>query len=426
MTTIVFRSSKGSDLTPTEVDNNFLNIKTDLEAAQATLAGKANLASPSFTGVPSAPTAAAGTNTTQLATMAALFAERSNSVTLSNHGINGATNTLTNLPAAGILGVVPIANLATGTPTGSKFIRDDGTLQTIPGGGDALTTNPLSQFAATTSTQLRNVISDETGTGSAVFGTTPTLATPVLSGAVSGTFNFPATGTMAATPAQADNSTKIATTSYVDTLGATKATANAAISITGANTLTQASHFNRHISWTGGATQAQAISGTASAGDFVEVSNDGTAIVTFTGASFAAGYELQALPGEIFQAVYTNGAWVSLKLIPPYVSKINSQSAAYTFVAADAGKTIYHPASDATPRTFTIPANSSVAFPDGTIITVDNDVGSALTIAITTDTLVLVGAAGSTGSRALAAGGRAVLEKVTATRWRISGSAELT
>lgn len=37
------------------------------------------------------------------------------------------------------------------------------------GGGDALTTDPLSQFAATTSAQLRGVISDETGTGAAVF-----------------------------------------------------------------------------------------------------------------------------------------------------------------------------------------------------------------------------------------------------------------
>ena len=48
------------------------------------------------------------------------------------------------------------------------------------GVGDALTTNPLSQFAATTSAQLRGVLSDETGTGAAVFADTPTLITPVL------------------------------------------------------------------------------------------------------------------------------------------------------------------------------------------------------------------------------------------------------
>lgn len=55
------------------------------------------------------------------------------------------------------------------------------------GGGDALTTDPLSQFAATTSAELRGVISDETGTGSAVFATSPTLVTPILGTPTSGT-----------------------------------------------------------------------------------------------------------------------------------------------------------------------------------------------------------------------------------------------
>lgn len=41
--------------------------------------------------------------------------------------------------------------------------------------GNALTANPLSQFAATTSLQLLGVISDETGSGSLVFGTAPTI-----------------------------------------------------------------------------------------------------------------------------------------------------------------------------------------------------------------------------------------------------------
>lgn len=113
-------------------------------------------------------------------------------------------------------------------------------------------------------------------------------------------------------------------------------------------------------------------------------------------------------------------------LAPPSGIAINSESANYTLVLGDANGCIYHPSADTTPRTWTIPANSSVAFPIGTTITFDNDDGAgAITIAITTDTLVLVGTAGSTGSRTLAEGGRAVALKVTATRWRISGSAEL-
>lgn len=44
--------------------------------------------------------------------------------------VSGAAITLlTSLPAGA--GVIPIANLASGTPTGSKYVRDDGTLQTV-------------------------------------------------------------------------------------------------------------------------------------------------------------------------------------------------------------------------------------------------------------------------------------------------------
>lgn len=44
----------------------------------------------------------------------------------------------------------------------------------------ATTTGTLAQFATTTSAQLASVISDETGTGSAVFGTSPTIGTATL------------------------------------------------------------------------------------------------------------------------------------------------------------------------------------------------------------------------------------------------------
>lgn len=99
----------------------------------------------------------------------------------------------------------------------------------------------------------------------------------------------------------------------------------------------------------------------------------------------------------------------------------NSQSSAYTLVLADAGKHVYHPSADTTARIWTIPANGSVAFPIGTAVTFVNDTGAgAITIAITTDTLVLAGA-GTTGSRTLAANGQATAIKVTSTRWQISG-----
>lgn len=100
----------------------------------------------------------------------------------------------------------------------------------------------------------------------------------------------------------------------------------------------------------------------------------------------------------------------------------NSKSAAYTLVASDAGKHIYHPSADTTARVWTIPANSSVPFPIGTAITFVNDTSAgAITISITSDTLVW-SPAGTTGSRTLAANGVATIIKVTSTRWFISGS----
>jgi hypothetical protein len=104
----------------------------------------------------------------------------------------------------------------------------------------------------------------------------------------------------------------------------------------------------------------------------------------------------------------------------------NSQSAAYTLVIGDAGKTIFHPAADTTARTFTIPANSSVAFTVGTEIDIINETSAGVvTIAITTDTLLFAGA-GTTGSRTLAASGWAKLRKITATKWIITNLGGLT
>jgi hypothetical protein len=100
----------------------------------------------------------------------------------------------------------------------------------------------------------------------------------------------------------------------------------------------------------------------------------------------------------------------------------NSQSAAYTLVLADSGKHIFHPSADTTARTFTIPANSSVAFPIGTAVTfVNQNAAGVITISITTDTIRLAGA-GTTGSRTLAANGVATAIKLTSTEWIISGT----
>lgn len=106
----------------------------------------------------------------------------------------------------------------------------------------------------------------------------------------------------------------------------------------------------------------------------------------------------------------------------PPVRTVNSQSAAYAIVAGDAATVILHPSADTTARTFTIPANSSVAFREGTELHFVNQNGAGVvTIAITSDTMRLA-SAGTTGNRSLAANGTAIARKITATEWIISGT----
>jgi hypothetical protein len=100
---------------------------------------------------------------------------------------------------------------------------------------------------------------------------------------------------------------------------------------------------------------------------------------------------------------------------------VNSQSAAYTAVLADSGKCILHPSTDATARIFTIPANSSVAYPIGTAISFVNMTSQVVSIAITTDTMYLAGT-GTTGTRSLAQYGTATALKINSITWIISGA----
>jgi hypothetical protein len=89
----------------------------------------------------------------------------------------------------------------------------------------------------------------------------------------------------------------------------------------------------------------------------------------------------------------------------------------YTIVAADAGKHIYASAT----RTVTINSNANLALPIGTTITFIAGTGATMTIAITSDTLILAGP-GTTGSRTLAPFGMATAVKITSTSWIISGN----
>ena len=98
-----------------------------------------------------------------------------------------------------ITSVANATSIASQTGTGTKFVVDTsptivtptlsgatvaGTINgtTIPSTKTlVVTTDKLSVLAATTSAELAGVISDETGSGALVFGTSPTITTPAIS-----------------------------------------------------------------------------------------------------------------------------------------------------------------------------------------------------------------------------------------------------
>ncbi len=100
----------------------------------------------------------------------------------------------------------------------------------------------------------------------------------------------------------------------------------------------------------------------------------------------------------------------------------NNFSANYTVPASDNGQSKIHPSSDTTPRTITIDSNANLALPIGFTSTVFNlPSAGVITLAITSDTLVLAGA-GTTGSRTLAANGVMTFSKVDTTVWMVNGT----
>jgi hypothetical protein len=263
------------------------------------------------------------------------------------------------------------------TPTIAKLanLTTNGLVTTSGGDGTLGVTVPasgiLTWLATPSSANLAAAMTDETGSGLLVFGTSPSFTTDIR-------------------PASNDGaSLGISGTAWSDLFLASGGV----------------------INWDAGAyTLTQSASLLTASGNFsVGTSN----------AITAGTIELGAASDTTISR--SEAGVIAVEGVPLY-SNIpqNSQSTAYTTVLADAQKHLLHPSADNNARTFTIDSNANVPYPIGTAITFVNQINT-LTIAITSDTLVMAGT-GSTGSRSLAASGIATAIKITSTSWIISGT----
>lgn len=342
-------------------------IQTQIDSKLATSTASstyAPIASPTFTGVPAAPTATAGTNTTQLATtgfvttaVANLVASAPSTLDTLNELASALGNdasfstTVTNsiatkLPLAGgtmtgaiAMGTNKITGL--GTPTASTDAATKGYIDTVTVAPSNLT-GPITSVGSATS------VAAQTGTGSTfVMNTSPTLVTPVL-----------------------------------------------------------------------GVATATSINGTS-------IPSTKTLVVTTDKLSVHAATTSSELAGVISDET-GSGALVfgtSPAISDPKIAQsINAQTGTtYTFVLADQGK--YITASNASAQTYSIPTNASVAFPVGTSIDIFQLGAGQVTVqAVTSGTTTVL----STGATAAAPKARVqysamTLKKVATDTWHVIG-----
>jgi hypothetical protein len=224
---ITYRLTKGLPLTNAEIDDNFQFIEDELDTK---LDSASYTAADVLSKLLTVDTDSAGINATTLRTLAPATANTVSTIVQRDSSGNFSAGTITasltgnvtgdvkatggttvldsgtdgtNATFVGKVNNVTLTSASTGFTvaggTTSKTLTVSNTLTLTgtdsssvafgTGGTVTYTANKLSVFAATTSTELRGVISDETGSGALVFGTSPTLTTPVLGVATATSIN---------------------------------------------------------------------------------------------------------------------------------------------------------------------------------------------------------------------------------------------
>jgi len=326
-----------------------------------------------------------------------------NNMTLANVTISSVSTAIT--PAQGGTGVTSLTsnNVLIGNGTSNVAFLAPGT------NGNVLTSNGTTWLSQAPAAATGNVTIGNTTI--ALGGTATSVGNLTLTNATISSVSTPIT------PAQGGTGLTTLTANNV-LIG--NGTSNVAFVAPGTNGNVLTSNGTAWVSSTPSAFAypgAGIANSTGSAwGTSYTTTGSGTVVALATSPSFTTPVLGTPTSGNLSNCTADGTNSVGFLNIP-----INSQSAAYTLVLADAGKAIFHPSTDANARTFTIPANSSVAYPIGTAISFINMTSQVVSIAITTDTMYL-SSAGTTGTRSLAQYGTATAVKMTSTTWIISGN----
>ena len=165
----------------TDQDKLYVKEGSSLVSTQADVAAKANIASPTFTGTPAAPTAAVSTNTTQVATTAFVVAEIADEVgtTVQAFDADTAKTDVAQTYTAAQRGT--ITTLTDGATVTPDFAASNNYTLTL--GGNRTIANPTNLTAGQSGSIF--LVQDGTGSRTAAWGsywdfaggTAPTLTT---------------------------------------------------------------------------------------------------------------------------------------------------------------------------------------------------------------------------------------------------------
>ena len=186
-------------------NNTLIATSAQLAAAVTDETGSGALvfaASPALTGTPTAPTAPAGTNTTQLATTAHVFAERSNTATLTNKTLTSPT---VNAPVISG-GTVDNTVIGGTTPAAGTFSSLTATTAAINGGtitGGAITGGTINNTSIGATTRNTGAFTTLDANGNVILGDAA-VDTVTVNGTATFTNGAVGVGGTAAASAQLD------------------------------------------------------------------------------------------------------------------------------------------------------------------------------------------------------------------------------